>query len=109
MQSFTSTTFLHGSHSLQDYFEYRYKTIYENELTLSAPLVYDFYSNIQIKEWINNFTNLGEKRTGYRKEQVTVYMHAAAYHIPQMVAKNDNIKQFSGQGNKNLEIVCFLL
>jgi len=29
-------------------------------------------------------------------------MHAAAYHIPQMVEKNDNIKQFSGQG-KNLE------
>jgi len=39
---------------------------------------------------------------GYRKEQVTCYMNAAAHHIPQMVEKNDNIKQFCGQG-KNLE------
>lgn len=28
-------------------------------------------------------------------------MHAAAYHIPQMVERNQNIKQFSGQGKKN--------
>ena len=69
-------------------------------MTLSVLLIYDFCSNLQIKEWITNFTKLGEKRTGYRKEQVTVHMHAAAYHIPQMVEKNDNIKQFSGQGNK---------
>ena len=55
---------------------------------------------IQIKEWNTNFTKLGEKRTGYRKDQVTVYMHGAAYHIPQMIEKNDNIKQFSGQGNE---------
>ncbi|XP_068759168.1 uncharacterized protein [Montipora capricornis] len=52
----------------------------------------------KIKEWNTNFTKLGEKRTGYRKDQVTVYMHGAAYHIPQMIEKNDNIKQFSGQG-----------
>ena len=56
-----------------------------------------------MKKWITSFIKLGDKRTGYRKEQVTCYMHAAAYLIPQMVEKNDNIKQFSGQGKKNLE------
>ena len=63
-----------------------------NEVSLSVFLIYDFCSNLQIKEWITNFTKLGEKRKGYGKEQVTVYTHAAAYHIPQMVEKNDNIK-----------------
>lgn len=52
-------------------------------------------------EWITNFTQLDERRLGYRKERVTC-MHAAAYHVPQMVEKNENIKQFSGQGKCNL-------
>ena len=34
-------------------------------------------------------------------------MHAAAYHVPQMVEKNDNIKQFSGQGKKILKTACY--
>jgi len=62
-----------------------------------------FNFNLQIKEWINNFTQLGEKRLGYRKEQVTCYMHAATYHIPQMIEKSINIKQLSGQGKCNLK------
>lgn len=36
-------------------------------------------------------------------------MHAAAYHIPQMVEQNDNIKQFSGQGKYNFILLGTLL
>ena len=45
-----------------------------------------------------------------QKKRVTCYMHAAAYHIPNIVTQNGNLKQFSGQGKlingdseKNLE------
>ena len=63
-----------------------------------------------MKTWIETFSTLGEKRLGYAQERVTCYMHAAAYHIPNMVTQNGNLKQFSGQGklkeikkkNKNL-------
>ena len=40
-----------------------------------------------MKKWITSFTKLGDKSTDYRKEQVTCYMHAAAYLIPQMAEK----------------------
>ena len=51
-----------------------------------------------MKTWIETFSALGEKRLGYAQERVTCYMHAAAYHIPNMVTQNGNLKQFSGQG-----------
>ena len=57
-----------------------------------------------MKTWIDTFSTLGDKRIGYARERVTCYMHAAAYHIPNMVTRHNNLKQFSGQG-KFLEIL----
>lgn len=61
-------------------------------------MVYKLAFVFQIKTWIDTFSSLGDKRTGYAKERVTCYMHAAAYHIPHMVTQHNNLKQFSGQG-----------
>ncbi|EDO39104.1 predicted protein [Nematostella vectensis] len=33
-----------------------------------------------------------------QKERVTCYMHVAAYHVPAMIRRYQNLKQFSGQG-----------
>lgn len=74
-----------------------FEDLYFNYISSWEPFSTELF-RAQIKKWITSFTDLGEKRTGYRKVQVTCYMHAAAYHVPQMVQKNDNIKQFSGQG-----------
>ncbi|KAJ7365764.1 hypothetical protein OS493_002481 [Desmophyllum pertusum] len=74
-----------------------FEDLYFNYISSWVPFATDVYRK-KIKEWIDSFSTLGEKRTGYRKEKVTCYMHAAAYHIPQMVERNQNIKQFSGQG-----------
>ena len=64
----------------------------------------------QIKEWIDLFSQVGERRTGYCSGNVTCYMHAAAYHVPTMVQKHENIKQFSGQGkyNKSITIKIYI-
>ena len=48
-----------------------------------------------MKTWIDRFSTLGDKRIGYEREHVTCYMHAAAYHIPNMVTRH-NLKQISG-------------
>jgi hypothetical protein len=48
---------------------------------------------------IDCFADLGDERTGYKRERVTCCMHSAAYHIPNMVERYKNIKQFSGQGH----------
>ena len=51
------------------------------------------------------FSQLGDKRLGYTKENVTCSMHAAAYHVPRMVQTYHNIEQFSGQGKCTQAIV----
>lgn len=81
--------------------EYRRKVIYKLQ-----DLKFVCYPNAKgnffvEKKWIDTFAELGHKRTGYARERVTCYMHAAAYHIPQMVKLHKNIKQFSGQGTIN--------
>ncbi|XP_048581436.1 uncharacterized protein LOC125561333 [Nematostella vectensis] len=52
----------------------------------------------EAKEWITKFGSLGDVRLGYKKERVTCYMHVAAYHVPAMIRRYQNLKQFSGQG-----------
>ncbi|XP_029210449.2 uncharacterized protein LOC114974355 [Acropora millepora] len=48
--------------------------------------------NNRIRERINLFTGLGDKRHGYKVENVTCYMHAAAYHLSKMVQQHHNLK-----------------
>lgn len=52
----------------------------------------------QVKTWIATFADLGHKCIGYARERVTGYLQSAAYHVPNMVKRYENLKQFSGQG-----------
>ena len=56
----------------------------------------------QAKEWMNLFLSLEAKCERFQKKNVAPYMHCLVYHVPQMVAKYGNIKQFSGQGMNSL-------
>ena len=35
---------------------------------------------------------------GHQKRNITPYMHAMVYHVPDMMKRFGNVKQFSGQG-----------
>ena len=48
----------------------------------------------EAKEWIVNFISY----PGHANQQVTPYMHVFAYHVPDQIRENGNIRQFSGQG-----------
>ena len=45
---------------------------------------------------------------GYQKKYVTPYMHCMVYHVPTMLTKYGNLRQFSGQGTYTytLLILC---
>ncbi|PFX29308.1 hypothetical protein AWC38_SpisGene5996 [Stylophora pistillata] len=62
----------------------------------------------KIKTWIDTFANLGDKRVGYTRERLTCYLHSAAYHIPNMVKKYENLKQFSGQAKESRRFHAFV-
>lgn len=53
--------------------------------------------SIKAKEWIETFLSLSSVADGYQKENVTPYMHVLAIHVPGMIAKHRNMKQFSCQ------------
>jgi len=46
--------------------------------------------------------NLVMKCKATNAVDVTPYMHCMVYHVPQMLRRYGNIKQFSGQGRANL-------
>lgn len=50
------------------------------------------------KAWINLFTSLRDKLLGYKKADVTPYMHALVYHVPLFMKKYKPVKPFTGQG-----------
>lgn len=50
------------------------------------------------KAWINLFTSLRDKLLGYKKADVTPYMHALVYHVPLFMKKYKSVKPFTGQG-----------
>ena len=52
----------------------------------------------QIRSWITLFFTLQHHRKGYANRNITPYMHAAGYHIQDVLNKFKNLKQFSGQG-----------
>ena len=53
---------------------------------------------MQAKQWVRDFVELGDEIQGYQRIRVTPYMHCMVFHVPQMLRKYGNIKQFSGQG-----------
>ena len=50
------------------------------------------------KEWVDLFISLRDKIDGYRKKNVTLYMHIMVYHIPKFLELYKTVKIFSGQG-----------
>ena len=57
------------------------------------------------KSWINLFTSLRDKRLGYRRADVTPYMHSLVYHIPMFLKTFKSVKLFTGQGvEKNNDV-----
>ncbi|XP_074608708.1 uncharacterized protein LOC141863128 [Acropora palmata] len=61
------------------YFEIHWQTVN------FVPLKFQCFPRLCLREWINLFTSLSDKRQGYKVENVTCYMHAAAYDPSMMV------------------------
>lgn len=59
------------------------------------------------KTWIETFLSMSSVVQGYQRRNITPYMHILAYHVPEMVRNNGNIKQFSRQGKPYLNYAWF--
>ena len=53
---------------------------------------------LKAKNWINLFTALKDKHLGYKRADVTPYVHSLVYHIPIFLKNFKSIKLFTGQG-----------
>ena len=62
----------------------------------SIEMINDYFQ--KAREWVNLFTSLRDKRIGYKRANVTPYMHAMVYHIPTFLQNYKTIKLFTGQG-----------
>ena len=86
-------------------------------LLLQTGIKYNFLSNTinfvdswteelclfaQAKDWANLFCSLRNQRTGYGRKNVTPYMHSMVYHVPGVMKRHKNVKQFTGQGKTDI-------
>lgn len=53
---------------------------------------------MQAKEWVIQFTTLGQKYEGFQRKHVTPYMHAMVFCVPVMMRMYGDMRKFSGQG-----------
>jgi len=53
---------------------------------------------LQAKDWVNKFLALGDRCEGFQRRSITPYVHIMVYHVPSMLRRFGNLKQFSGQG-----------
>ncbi|CAB4005933.1 Hypothetical predicted protein [Paramuricea clavata] len=78
--------------------------IYFNCISSNNPVELETCGS-RIRRWITLFLTLQHHRKGYANKNITPYMHAAAYHIQDVLDKFKNLKQFSGQGvEKNNDV-----
>ncbi|XP_028408194.1 uncharacterized protein LOC114530773 [Dendronephthya gigantea] len=78
--------------------------IYFNCISSNNPVELETCGS-RIRCWITLFLTLQHDRKGYANKNITPYMHAAAYHIQDVLDKFKNLKQFSGQGvEKNNDV-----
>jgi len=54
--------------------------------------------NMQAKDWVNNFLALGDRCERFQRCSITPYIHIMVYHVPSMLKRFGNLKQFLGQG-----------
>ncbi|XP_074662584.1 uncharacterized protein LOC141915078 [Tubulanus polymorphus] len=57
------------------------------------------------KSFVNLFLSLGSKRKGYKKANVTPYMHVLLYHVPFLIKEHGPISRYSGQSIEKLNDV----
>ena len=62
-------------------------------------------TNLQAKDWVDDYTDLRDVHCSYRPQYVTPYMHILTYHVPHLIRMYGNIKQFSCQGKEYLMII----
>jgi hypothetical protein len=71
-----------------------YRYICSKQLEAEGPRqIFD-----RCKGWLGQFLDLGARRKGYRKSNVTPYMHCLVYHIPYFMSTYGPLKLFTGQG-----------
>ena len=56
------------------------------------------YILLQAKHWIVLFNSLAGECEGYKKSNITPYMHVMTYHMPILMQKHGGVKKFTGQG-----------
>ena len=61
--------------------------------------MYQIITFLQAKDWIELLYSLRASRRGYKRANVTPYMHILPYHAPNAMKNFGNVKQFTGQGN----------
>lgn len=54
------------------------------------------------KSWLDSFISLGNKRKGYKKLNVTPYMHVLVYHTPNVIRTHGALKNYSAQSVEKL-------
>ena len=69
---------------------------YCNLYGTSTEMRNDYF--FKAKEWVNSFISLRDKSVGYKRANVTPYMHAMGYHISRFLEDYQTIKLFTGQG-----------
>jgi len=52
---------------------------------------------LQARDWVNKFLALGDQCEGFQRRSITPYIHIMVYHVPSMLRRFGNLKQFSGQ------------
>ena len=58
------------------------------------------------KEWVISFSSI---MPGHDKSNVTPYTHIMAFHVPDVMRKFGNIRQFSGQGKYFLYEILLII
>ena len=71
--------------------------------TPSEEMIADYFHKAQ--EWVKLFVSLRDKAIGYKKANVTPYIHAMVYHVPIFFQTFKTVKLFTGQGvEKNNDV-----
>lgn len=61
----------------------------------SDKQITDFFE--KAKSWVNLFISLRDKRKGYERARITLYIHAMVFHIPKFFRTHKSVKIFTGQ------------
>jgi hypothetical protein len=69
----------------------------------SEEMVADYF--LKAQEWVSLFISLHGKVIGHKRANVTPYMHAMVYHVPNFLQMFKSVKLFTGQGvEKNNDV-----